>query len=105
MRNHEIILRLMVKIQEETDGRFTAECIELGTATYGNTFEEANEAIIEAIKLHLDTLAEVGELKNFLKENNVKIYNKKQPPPTQVRLPYPVIKDAYLREYQIPVYA
>lgn len=72
--NHYIELTLI--FEKEDDGRWTAECQELGTAIYSYSFEKAQEEIIEAIDLHLEGLCEVGELKRFFDENNIKIKEK-----------------------------
>ena len=66
-------LLLTIIFQEEDDGRWTAECKELDTASFGNTIEGSRQNIEEAICLHLNTLKDVGELDRFLKENNIKI--------------------------------
>lgn len=102
MHNKEYI-RVTVKIYQEKDGRWTAECIELGTSSFGDTFEEAEESIMDMIELHLNTLAEVGELKNFLKKHKIKIHRAK--PPATIRLPYSDVINAFVREYQLPILA
>lgn len=71
MISHMYIKLTCVFKQEENV--WTAECTELGTATFGKTFEEAKESIQEAVCLHLNTLEEVGERDRFFKENNIKI--------------------------------
>jgi len=65
---------LTVHFEQEQDGRWTAECKELGTATFGDTLEEANQSVREAIVLHLNGLEEVGERERFFKENNITVY-------------------------------
>lgn len=75
---HGYIL-VKVEIQAE-DGQFTAYCPELGTASCGDTFEEAAENIKEALCVHLNTLEELGERRNFFKEHNIHLYRKE---PTQ----------------------
>jgi len=40
---------------------FTAECLELGTVSCGDTLEEAGANIAEAVALHLKILDELGE--------------------------------------------
>ena len=70
-------ISLTVSFYWEKDGLWTAECLELGTSTFGNSFEDVNEKISEAILLHLNTLEEVGERKRFFKENNIKIIHYK----------------------------
>jgi len=72
MKNFYIILTVI--FQEEKDC-WTAECRELGTASFGDTFEEARDNITDAIELHLDELEAVGECGRFLKENNIKKNN------------------------------
>ena len=71
---------------QEEDGRWTAECEELGTATYGDTFEKTKTALEESIGLHLNTLEAVGERERFFKENGIKII-RKTPRKTNINLP------------------
>ena len=51
---------LTARLQNEDDV-WTARCLELGTSTFGDTLEEAEEAISEAIEWHLDVLGKHGE--------------------------------------------
>jgi len=67
---------LTIILEKEDNGLWTAECKELGTATFGNSIEDARNKIEEAICLHLDTLEEVGERERFLKEHNIKLHTK-----------------------------
>ena len=64
---------LTVEYRQE-GGSWTARCPQLGTSMFGDTFEEAQEAIREAIHLHLNGLEEVGERERFFKEHNIKLY-------------------------------
>jgi len=57
--------------------QWLGECIELGTATFGNELKEARERLEEAVLLHLDTLEEVGERERFFKEHGIKLYRNK----------------------------
>jgi len=59
--------------QEEGDSRWLAECRELGTASYGDTPEEARERIVEAIELHLNALERYGERERFFAERGIKM--------------------------------
>ena len=61
---------LTLKFRKEGD-KWTARCMELGTATFGPTLEEAEERIREAVTLHLNTLEDVGERERFFKEHNI----------------------------------
>ncbi|MFQ5864556.1 MAG: type II toxin-antitoxin system HicB family antitoxin [bacterium] len=78
--------RLTVIFEKQDDGRWTATCGELGTATFGNSLQDAQNKIGEAICLHLNTLEDVGERERFLKENNITLYDKS---PKSVRINVP----------------
>lgn len=54
---------------------WTARCEELGTSTFGESFDEAKESLKEAIALHLNTLEKVGERKRFFEENGIPIFS------------------------------
>ncbi len=58
-----ILLTVIFKREQDV---WTAECKELSTSTFGDTFDEAEVAIKEAISLHLNTLEDVGECSRFL---------------------------------------
>jgi len=45
---------------KESGGRFVAFCPELLVTTQGNTVEEANNNLKEAVILHLETLDQLG---------------------------------------------
>lgn len=61
------------------DHQVTVECRELGTGSFGSTLEEAEEAIIEAVALHLNTLDDEGELEPFCREHEIPIYSDTPP--------------------------
>lgn len=63
-----VVLTIIFKPEDEV---WTAECQELGTATFGDTYEETKDNIKEAISLHLDALDEVGERARFFKEHGI----------------------------------
>jgi len=99
---YESYIILAIYIYQEKDERWTAECPDLGTATFGDTIEEVDEEIEEMIKLHIQTLADVGELEKYLSEKNIKIYKKRLP--QKIPLPFSAFRDRLtkLREYQLP---
>lgn len=72
-KQHFVVLTV-VFYKEEGDDRWLAECKELGTASYGDTLEEARERIGEAIELNLNTLEEVNEYERVFKEKNIKMF-------------------------------
>ena len=79
-------IRLTIEYRQE-DRCWTARCPELGTSMFGDTFEEAQEAIIEAINLHLEGLTEAGELEQFLKRHSIKVYRVKPSRKQIVKVP------------------
>ena len=58
---------------EEEEGGFASHCPELGVSSCGDTREEALENVREATKLHLETLADYGELHRYLEERGVSV--------------------------------
>ena len=62
---------------EKLPKRWTANCEELGTATFGRSLPEAERKLDEAVWLHLSALEEVGERERFFKENGIKLYHAK----------------------------
>ena len=53
----------------------TAECIELGTATFGRSLEEADRKLQEAILLNLQGLEDAGERARFFREHGIRMYS------------------------------
>ena len=58
------------KIEKEAGG-YSSVCEKLGVASCGDNIDEALENLAEAIDLHLDTLKDIGQLDQFLKEKGV----------------------------------
>lgn len=79
-----VILTLALRHEE---GCWTAECLELGTSTFADTLEEAQEAILEALQLHLQTLADVGELRRFFQKHHITFHSVRPSPRSEVRIP------------------
>ena len=90
-------VELTVIFEQEDDGRWTAECQELGTATFGDSFEATKADIIDAIELHLKTLDEVGEIELFFEENGIKI---KHRPSTNLKINIPKRPNAVIFTYE-----
>lgn len=66
-------IEITIIFQPEGD-KWTAECRELGTAAFGDTIDETREAILDLIRLHIETLEELGECDRFLRESGVKVH-------------------------------
>lgn len=59
-----------LKFRKENNN-WTAYCEELGTATFARSLKKAQEKIIEAVELHLNTLEEVGERERFFRDHKI----------------------------------
>lgn len=71
-------------IIEPADGQFAAHCQELGTASCGDTVEEAVANLREAVQLHLNALEELGERPRFFRERGIAPKSRHiQPSPVQ----------------------
>ena len=55
----------------QESGQWLAECQELGTAAFGQTMEEAQEDLRDAVSLQLDGALKLGFLPEFLREHGV----------------------------------
>lgn len=61
---------LTVEFKEEA-GKWLAECLELGTATYGGTLEAARRELISAVLLQLNQIEQLGFSDEFLADHGV----------------------------------
>ncbi len=64
---------LTLKVAKE-DSQWTAECEELGTATYGDTLDGTLSELRELVSLHLSSLEEFGERERFFREHGIAIH-------------------------------
>ncbi|MBI2433401.1 MAG: type II toxin-antitoxin system HicB family antitoxin [Candidatus Hydrogenedentes bacterium] len=62
----------------EEDGQFVSKCRELGTASCGDTFEEAAKNLREAVEVHLDALEQLGERERYFQERDIQVYTRAQ---------------------------
>jgi predicted RNase H-like HicB family nuclease len=95
-------IKVTLKFLKEGN-RWTALCVELGTATFGRSINEAAERIKEAVLLHLNTLEDVGECERFLKKHGITFYAHK-PKAEEIKIPSPYNSAAYFKSsvYQVP---
>jgi len=83
------------------DDCWLVRCVELGTSTFGDTIDEAEEAIIEAMELQIEGLIEEGELFRFFSENNIPLSEEK---PVAVAPVYaPLTPNTYTHPFIIPI--
>jgi len=85
---------------EEADSQYAAHCIELVTASCGDTLDEAFENIKEAIIVDLNALEETGEREQFFNEHGIEI---KQRIEEDILLMKPVYRAAWTRVYDAKV--
>ncbi len=78
---------LTMEYRKEGD-LWTGVCIELGTAADGKTFDEVTEVLREMVFIHLNTLEDVGECEQFLREQGVVIRHKEPRRPTPIPATY-----------------
>ena len=89
MTSAEGYVLLTVRLQNEDDV-WTAKCLELGTSTLGDTLEEAEDAISEAVEWHLDASGKHGERGRFFSEHGITIYpTLPEEKPSARRVPVP----------------
>ncbi len=70
-------IELTLRLVQEGE-HWTAECVELGTATFADSLAGAFEAVDELVTLHLNALEDVGECRAFLREHGITLH-KHQP--------------------------
>jgi len=59
----------------EEGGQWLGDCVELGTATFADTFEDLRKELRDMIDLHLNTLEETGEREAFFKQHKIKVFS------------------------------
>ena len=57
------------------DGAYVAVCPELDVASQGKSVEEANNNVKDAILLYLNSIEELGVMKEIFREKKIKIYS------------------------------
>lgn len=71
-------MRILVTVAIWRDGKYySAKCLELGVVSCGDTEEEALANIQDATLLYLNTLEDLGECEEVLKEKGVKAFEPK----------------------------
>ena len=79
MKKEMIYIVLTYMINKE-DKMFFAHCPELDIGSQGETVEEANNNIKDAVGLYLNTIEELGTREEIFKKRNIKIYHYKPKP-------------------------
>ncbi len=96
---------VVTMIIEETEDAFEAECIEIGTASFGDTLDEARKNIIEATLCHIEALHDIGELHHFLKERKIRVktYHTPKTAPRRRHFEVNARPDAWASQSLVPV--
>lgn len=64
---------LTFRVYQEGD-QYVSECVELGTASCGDSIDEAFANIKEATLLYLNAIEESGERERIFRRRNIRIY-------------------------------
>ncbi|MBA7548136.1 hypothetical protein ES705_40582 [subsurface metagenome] len=72
-----IVLTHMISKEEKV---FFALCPELDVGSQGETVEEADNNLKDAVVLYLNTIEELGTRDHIFKERNIKVYSRKPKP-------------------------
>ena len=92
---------VLTSIVEPEGDMFVSTCVELGTASCGDTIQEAFENLDEAIAVHLDALEEVGETERVFEERGIEIL--RAPIEESVPRPVPIDKVVKISQHPVPV--
>lgn len=85
------------------DGRrWTGECLELGTATYGRTLQQTHDELAELVMLHLNTLEDVGECERFFDEHGIRFYTD-EVPSSEVAPRIPLDDESFFQAHRVPL--
>lgn len=91
---------LTVEIQREGE-QWVGQCVELGTATFGDSVDEVAEELLDLVALHLNGLEDAGEREQFFKAHGIKVYEDSVP--QRVERPVPISRDAPLFTQVLPM--
>ena len=87
---------MLTGIVEKEDGQYASHCPELGTASCGDTIEEAFSNLEEAIEVNLNALEESETIDSVLRERHIRINSGPYLHEELLRVP----ADAYVRLYR-----
>jgi hypothetical protein len=83
---------------------WTAECRELGTATYGRSLKRTHDELLEMVKDHLSVLEEVGERERFFKDHGIAFYSDESVP-AEIQQSLRLDEEAYVQAHRVPISA
>lgn len=92
---------ILTSVVEPEGEMFVSTCPELGTASCGDTIQEAFENLEEAITVHLNALEELGERERVFRERGIEILHVHVEETTP--RPLPIDKFMKVSRHPIPV--
>ena len=92
---------VLTSVVEPEGEMFVSTCTELGTASCGDTIQEALENLEDAIAVHLNALEELGETERVFEERGIEIL--RAPIEETAPRPVPVDKVVKISQHPIPV--
>ena len=95
---------ITLTLEFQKDGRrWIGVCQELGTSTYSRSLPETEKQLREAVRLHLNTLEEIGERDRFFKEHKIEVHTAK-PKSETIKVPTENSENIYYRPHiqQLP---
>ena len=90
---------VLTTLVEPEGDKYVSWCEELGTASCGDTVEEAFANILEAVEVHLNGLEEVGETERVFEERGIKVL----PNSSEESTTRPVPLEKIIRISRVPV--
>lgn len=100
-----IVVLLAFRQEKTADGKkWVGVCLELGTSTFADRLEEAEEQLKEAVALHLNTLEKLGERERFFSEHKIK-FHRGEPKQRQAVLNRRVELDTFVQPHLQLVHA
>ncbi|MDE0270437.1 MAG: hypothetical protein OXI70_02915 [Chloroflexota bacterium] len=75
------------EFQREGD-QWLGQCLELGTATFGDTVDEVADELADLVQLHLNSLEDVGERERFFERQEIPVFLDRTP--QKVTRPLPI---------------
>ncbi len=80
-------VKLTLRFFKEED-QWIGECLETGISTYGDTIEEVQKELPDLIAMHFNAVEEMGDIGQYLKENQIKMVAAEIPDQVSINAPY-----------------
>ena len=94
---------LVLTLTVSKEGKhYVSQCQELGTASFGDSFDEALENVIDATREYLDAIERLGERRRIFRERGISV---RRAPPRRVRQEFDIAPGAFVGPYVAKVSA